>query len=145
MQERRDEIIELQCNIDDQTPESLGKTLEICLSEGALDAFFTPILMKKNRYGMMMTVLCKKEDREQMIRLIFQNTTTLGIRESIRPRYILKRSESSFDLEEGLFHQKDSERYGTKRNKVEYEDRADAARRLGISLKEVDEILSKKK
>ena len=80
-----DEILELNCNIDDMTGEAMGFALEQLMEHGALDAFTVPIGMKKSRPGVMLTVLCKEANKEEMVRLIFRHTTTLGIRGKALP------------------------------------------------------------
>ena len=81
----------LSAIIDDMTGEEIGFAMEQLLSGGALDVFTTPIGMKKNRSGVLLSVLCRAGDREKMARLIFRHTTTLGIRESLQNRYTLER------------------------------------------------------
>ncbi|WP_136797040.1 nickel pincer cofactor biosynthesis protein LarC [Desulfosediminicola ganghwensis] len=70
----------LQCNIDDMTGEMLGVTMEILMEAGAMDVHFTPIIMKKSRPATSLSLLCSEEDEENFKRLIFENTTTLGIK-----------------------------------------------------------------
>lgn len=87
-----DEVLILECNLDDTTPEVAGCLFEQLFSSGALDVFTTPVFMKKQRQGILMTVLCRPADREQMLDLIFRESTTFGIRERIEKRTILERS-----------------------------------------------------
>jgi pyridinium-3,5-bisthiocarboxylic acid mononucleotide nickel chelatase len=75
-----DRIVELQANIDDLSPEILGAVQTRLLKVGALDAFFTPIQMKKNRPGILLSVLCRPSDRQKMQELLFSETSTFGIR-----------------------------------------------------------------
>jgi uncharacterized protein (TIGR00299 family) protein len=81
----------LEANIDDLSPQVFGYLMERALAAGALDIFTTPVQMKKSRPGLLLTVLCKPEDREQLARLIFAETTTLGIRMRDERRYCLLR------------------------------------------------------
>ncbi|MBQ1493161.1 MAG: nickel pincer cofactor biosynthesis protein LarC [Blautia sp.] len=74
------EILELQTNVDDTTGEALGFLLEELMKAGALDASYTPIYMKKNRPGVLITVLCTPDMRGRMEDLLFAHTTTVGIR-----------------------------------------------------------------
>lgn len=74
-----DSIIEMSCNLDDMTPEEIGFCIEQLLLSPALEVFTTPIMMKKQRPGTMLTVLCKVEDIEIIRNLIFKHTTSLGI------------------------------------------------------------------
>ena len=78
--ESSDRIVELQANIDDLSPEILGAVQARLLKVGALDAFFTPIQMKKNRPGILLSVLCRPSDRQEIQELLFTETSTFGIR-----------------------------------------------------------------
>lgn len=75
-----DRIVELQANIDDLSPEILGAVQARLLKVGALDAFFTPIQMKKNRPGTLLSVLCRPSDRQKIQEILFTETSTFGIR-----------------------------------------------------------------
>ncbi|RMG51458.1 MAG: nickel pincer cofactor biosynthesis protein LarC [Acidobacteria bacterium] len=70
----------IEANIDDMSPEILGYVMERALAGGALDIFYTPIQMKKNRPGVLVTILSRTEDRERLIDLLFRETTTIGLR-----------------------------------------------------------------
>ena len=137
-----DEILELNCNIDDMTGEAMGFALEQLMEHGALDAFTVPIGMKKSRPGVMLTVLCKEPNKEEMVRLIFRHTTTLGIREKRCQRHILDRRMESVDTPYGKVHRKVSTGYGVQRAKYEYNDIARIAREQNISLFEVLEKMN---
>ena len=86
-----DTIIELRCNLDDMTGEDIGFAMEQLLAAGAADVFTTPVGMKKNRPGCLLTVLCREGQQGKMVALLFRHTTTLGIREGRHRRYILNR------------------------------------------------------
>jgi len=75
-----DRIVEIQANIDDLSPEILGAVQARLLKVGALDAFFTPIQMKKNRPGTLLSVLCRPLDRQKIQEILFTETSTFGIR-----------------------------------------------------------------
>ena len=81
----------IEANIDDLNAQVFGYLMEKTLAAGALDIFYTPVQMKKNRPGVLLTLLCKPEDRERMCDLIFRETTTLGVRYRNEQREILKR------------------------------------------------------
>ena len=74
------EIVLLECNIDDMTGEALGYALEQLLAAGALDAWFVPIYMKKNRPAVTLAVLCMPEIAPTLRRLLLRETRTLGVR-----------------------------------------------------------------
>ena len=75
-----DRIFILECCIDDMNPEVFGFLMDRLLEEGALDVYWIPVYMKKNRPGTMLQVLCKDEYRETLIHRILSETTSLGIR-----------------------------------------------------------------
>lgn len=77
---QRDSIIVVETCIDDMNPEMFGFVMERLFEDGALDVYWIPIFMKKNRPGTMVQVLCKKEQQETIIHRILSETTTLGVR-----------------------------------------------------------------
>jgi uncharacterized protein (TIGR00299 family) protein len=81
----------LECNLDDMTPELIGSLFSRLLEEGALDVFITPVQMKKNRPGAMLTILCSPDKRDKMFDLIFRESTTFGVREHDVRRTVLPR------------------------------------------------------
>jgi hypothetical protein len=81
----------LEANLDDMNPQIYGYFLEKALNAGALDVFATAVQMKKNRPGMLVTVLCKPQDAEVLTKLLFAETTTLGVRSHTAARRILPR------------------------------------------------------
>ena len=136
-EEQTDDILELSCNLDDMTGEEIGFAMEMLLESGALDVFTTPIGMKKNRPGTLFTVLCRMEDKDTLLPLIFRHTTTLGVRENRLRRYTLTRKTEIVDTPYGQIRQKVSTGYGVQRSKYEYEDLADIARANQLSLREL--------
>ena len=134
----RDSITELSCNLDDMTGEEIGFAMEQLLAAGALDVYTTAIGMKKNRPATMLTVLCRNEQKEEMVRLIFRHTTTLGIREAEFSRYTLQRHFETVETTYGPVRRKVVSGYGVSRSKAEYEDLAKIAREQGKGLRELD-------
>lgn len=132
-----DQILELSCNLDDMTPEALSYTIEILLNAGALDVFTTPIQMKKNRSGILLTCLCNMEQESIFSRLILEHTTTRGIR--IHPCYrrILDTSFEKVTTPYGVITIKISSGYGIHKFKPEYEDVAKAAKEHDVTFHEV--------
>lgn len=134
-------VSELRCNLDDMTPEAVAFATETLLNAGALDVFTTPVGMKKNRPGVLLTLLCRLEDRDSLLRLLFQHTTTLGVRETVCNRYTLHRSTRTLETEAGPVRIKESSGWGVSRRKPEYEDLARIARERGCSLEEAEKLL----
>ena len=139
-EENGGEVAELSCNLDDMTPEALGFVQEILFAAGALEVYTIPIGMKKSRPGILLTCMCRCNDKEKMVSLLFKHTTTLGIRESISRRYTLTRTMKEHETPYGVIREKVSEGYGVCRGKLEYEDLAKIAREQGMSLEEVEAL-----
>ena len=142
-EECSDTIVQLCCNLDDMTAEAIGFAEEQLFAAGALEVYTIPAQMKKSRPGILLSVLCQEKEKAKIIRLIFQHTTTLGIRENMSRRYILSRDVKNIKTELGEVHVKMSSGYGVVREKFEYEDIARIAREQGISLADVTKLISK--
>ena len=142
-EETGSEVAELSCNLDDMTPEALGFVQEILFAAGALEVYTIPIGMKKSRPGILLTCMCRCNDKEKMVSLLFKHTTTLGIRESISKRYTLTRTMKEHETPYGVVHEKVSEGYGVCRGKLEYEDLAKIAREQGMSLEDAKKLIGK--
>lgn len=140
-QEESTAIAQLACNLDDMTPEALGFAQERLWEAGALDVTTAPIGMKKNRPGVQLTCLCRLEDREKLMSVLFAHTTTLGVRESLCTRYTLARSQRTVETEHGPVRVKEARGWGVTREKPEYEDVAKIAREQGLTLDQVKELL----
>lgn len=130
-------ILELACNLDDMTPEAVGFAMEQLFAAGALDVYTTPIGMKKNRPGVLLTCMCREDDREAMLRTIFRHTSTLGVRVSVCDRYTLSRRRYAVQTPDGEIRVKESSGWGVLRRKAEFEDLARIARQTGKSIAEV--------
>jgi uncharacterized protein (DUF111 family) len=85
----------LQTNLDDINSEILGQVMERALKEGALDAFHTPVYMKKNRPGVLFTLLCASSDADKFSELILRETSAFGVRRSEADRRKLRRESKS--------------------------------------------------
>lgn len=90
-----EEIAVIEANLDDMNPQIYGYFLEKALSTGALDVYTTPVQMKKNRPGTLLTVLCKPQDTNALMSLIFAETTTFGARTYRAERRTLPREHVS--------------------------------------------------
>ena len=161
-------ICELSCNVDDMTGEDIAFAIETFLQNGALDAFTVPCTMKKGRPGVLVTVLCKDPDQKQMTKLILQHTTTLGVRNAIKKRWALSRTESETVIPNDVLanvtapdmpaeskaqelkttgndctiRSKTSTGFGITRNKYEHDDLEKIARTYGLTLAQVRALLA---
>lgn len=128
----------LQCNIDDMTGEMLGAAMDIFMDEGAMDVFFTPIQMKKNRPATCLSLLCAEMDEERFKRLLFLHTTTLGIRSFPVDKTVLDRTFETLETPLGSVSMKNAVLNGEViRAKPEFEDCRRIAREQGMSLADV--------
>ena len=134
-------VVEIQANIDDLSAEILAASQEHLLQAGALDVFFTPVQMKKNRPGTLLTVLCDRAHLDQIQQLIFHETTTFGLRFREASRRVLDRELRSVETELGPIRVKIG-RLGDEVVQVspEYEDCRSIARKISMPLKRVYEI-----
>src|SRR5262249_51689062 len=101
-----EEIIILEATVDDMTPQVFGYVMERALESGALDVFGTSVQMKKNRPGVLLTVLCRPEDAARLRELIFAETTTLGVRMRQETRATLARRHVSVQTKWGEIRMK---------------------------------------
>lgn len=139
-----DEVLILECNLDDTTPELVGCLFEKLLSEGALDVFTMPVQMKKQRPGILLSVLCLPADREKMIDLIFAESTTFGIRERLEKRTVLERSFQTLETPFGEVCMKIGKRNGQVVTAApEIEDCRKLAKENGIAVRDVYEAAKK--
>jgi pyridinium-3,5-bisthiocarboxylic acid mononucleotide nickel chelatase len=128
----------LEANLDDLNPQVFGYVMDRLLGEGALDVFGMPVQMKKNRPGMLLTVLCKPEDSGKLAQLIFTETTTLGVRRRDEMRQTLARRWESVGTPWGEVRIKIASMNGTVTNYApEYEDCRRIAAEHRVPLKAV--------
>jgi pyridinium-3,5-bisthiocarboxylic acid mononucleotide nickel chelatase len=133
-----EEITVLEANVDDMTPQVFGYVLEQALQNGALDAFGTPIQMKKSRPGMLLTVLCRTEDSQSLTKFILAETTTLGVRMRRENRAALTRRHVSVTTKWGDVRIKLANLNGSISNYApEYEDCRQIAKDQKVPLKTV--------
>lgn len=136
--EPAEQIAELCCNLDDMTPEAVGFAMEQLLQDGALDVYTTPIGMKKCRPGVLLTVLCRPEDRERLTQQLLRHTTTLGVRMAQLERRTLRRETRTVHTPDGDVRVKTAIGSGIAREKAEYDDLAQLARKKGCTLSEAE-------
>lgn len=131
-----DRVVVLECALDDATPQVLAHSMELALEQGALDVMAAPVTMKKGRLGTLLTVLARPGDEEALERLLFQETTTLGIRRREEERVVLERAFVTVDTQYGKIRMKIASAAGEVLNAMpEYEDCRRAAREHGIPLR----------
>lgn len=132
-----EKISVLETNIDDMNPQVYEYLIERLLSAGALDAFLTPIIMKKSRPAITLTVMCESEIAGRMEEIIFAESTTLGVRRHETERTVLQREQKTVKTSLGPVRIKICARAGKPVKTPEYEDCAAIARKTGLPLMEV--------
>ncbi len=132
-----DVVCRMETNIDDCSGEMLGFLMERLMEAGAKDVSYTPIYMKKNRPAYQVTVICRDEDADRMEDIIFEETTTIGIRKIKMERSILKRDIRTISTEFGEMKVKVCELPSGERIYPEYEEAVKICRKYGISYYEV--------
>ena len=132
-----DVVTELKAHIVDMTGEVLGFAMERLLEAGALDVAYIPAHMKKDRPGVVLVCLCRPGDGDRLAKEILKHTSTFGVRRTDCLRYAMKVSSERVETAFGPVARKTGEGYGQVKSKPEYEELADAARRGGVSLAEV--------
>ena len=131
-------ITVLQTQLDDLSPQVIGYAFDLLFAAGAVDVFAQSILMKKNRPGTLLTVLCAESAVEACEAVLFRETTTLGIRRTRQNRAVLDREMVEVETPYGAIAVKVGRADGTVLNvQPEFEDCARGARSHGVSLLEV--------
>lgn len=144
VQSDNEEITVLETNIDDTTSEILGFVSEKLMKAGALDVFFTPIFMKKNRPAFMLTVLSNPENEEAMVDVILKETSTLGIRKTVSFRYCMKREIVNVSTDLGEVRLKIASWGSFKKASPEYEDCKRIAEHTKLPLKHIYDMVLEK-
>lgn len=136
-----DRIVVIEATLDDTTPEVIGYVIEAALAEGALDAYATPAQMKKNRLGVTLTLLVGRHELDRFSRLVFRETTTIGLRHREVSRRVLDRQRVLVETSVGPIHMKVARLDGDVVNAApEYDDCSEAAVRTGVPLKTVQAL-----
>jgi pyridinium-3,5-bisthiocarboxylic acid mononucleotide nickel chelatase len=138
----KDTVVVLETNLDDISPEIIGYTTVILFAAGAYDVFTQPILMKKQRPGVLLSVICHPKKVETIENILFRETGTFGIRQSRLQRSILQREMRKVSTPWGEVRVKVGSRsQAAVISTPEYEDCASIAREHGIPLREVYEVV----
>ena len=138
-----DAVREISANIDDMTAEDLALARDLMLEAGALDAWISPIMMKKGRMGSMLTALCHADKEAAIKQIFFQHTTTLGVRAHSCERNLLKRSFEKITTPAGEFRLKKADGWGVNREKPEFDDIAAAVRSTRLPASQIRSALLK--
>ena len=136
-QETKDTIIKMETNIDDCSGEVLGFVMERLMKAGARDVHYVPVFMKKNRPAWVLNVICKEEDMETLQNIIFEETTTIGIRYSRMERTILPRETRTLPTPWGEVQVKVCTLNGKEQLYPEYESVAQLSREKEIPFAEI--------
>jgi uncharacterized protein (TIGR00299 family) protein len=136
-------LLLIETNIDDLSPQILGFVMERAFEFGALDCWFTPIQMKKNRPATMVSILCAKEKKDVLSELLFRETTTLGVRLTEVERNCLPRELVKISTEFGEIDVKTA-KYKEKiiNAKPEYEQIREIALKSNQPLREIERKVS---
>ena len=139
-----EEIVVLECEIDDMNPQLFGPLMDQLHGSGALDVFYAPVQMKKNRPGTLVTVVARPEDRSRLTGILFAETTTIGVRYREMRRERLDREVRTIATPVGPMRVKIATRDGAVMNaSPEFDDCARAAADHGLPIKEVQAIVTK--
>jgi len=137
-----DTIWKLECNVDDAPAEELGYCMDKLFAAGARDVHFIPCMMKKNRPGTMISVICSKEQIPTMEDILFHETTTIGIRRCSMERTVLPRKLRSIETAYGSLQVKECTLPdGTIRIYPEYDSMRELAEKTGKSMLEIRKLV----
>lgn len=123
----------IETHLDDETGENLGYVINLLMENGALDASYTPILMKKNRPANKLTVICRPSDKEQLIEMILKYTTAAGVRYYPTNRVVMNRSSESITVEGQSIRLKKLTYGSISKSAPEWDDVVSAAQKLNTT------------
>ena len=139
-----EQIVVLECEIDDMNPQIFGSVMDQLYAAGALEVYFASVQMKKNRPGTLLTILAKPEQRQQLLTIVFRETTTIGVRYHDVTRERLDREMLSVETPLGPVRFKVARFEGNVVNAApEFDDCQRLATERGIPIKDVQAIASK--
>ena len=135
-----EQLLMIETNIDDASPQIIGHVMDRAFALGARDCYFTPVQMKKNRPGVLLSVLCDRDLKETVMEMLFDETTTLGVRSYEVARRALERRMVTVQTAYGPIDVKVGNLNGRVVNAMpEFEQCREAASRAGVALKEVED------
>ena len=142
--EETERVIVIECEIDDMNPQLFGPLMDRLYADGALDVFYAPVQMKKNRPGTLVTVVSPLDRREALSSVLFTDSTTIGVRYQEVLRERLAREMRTVETPVGAIRFKVASRDGRVLNAApEFEDCAKAAAERGMSIKAVQALAQK--
>jgi uncharacterized protein (TIGR00299 family) protein len=137
-------LVMLETNIDDMSPQMFGYVMDKAFELGALDCYFTPVQMKKNRPGTLVSILCKPARQATLCEMLLVETTTLGVRSYEVERVALQRAIVTVETPYGAIDIKEASIDGRLlRAMPEYEQCRRAAQEAGVTLREVEQSARK--
>jgi pyridinium-3,5-bisthiocarboxylic acid mononucleotide nickel chelatase len=135
-----EQLLMIETNIDDASPQIMGHVMDRAFALGARDCYFTPVQMKKNRPGVLLSVLCDRDLKESVMEMLFNETTTLGVRSYEVARRALERRMVTVQTAYGPIDVKVGNLNGRVVNAMpEFDQCREAASRAGVALKEVED------
>jgi len=135
-----EQLLMIETNIDDASPQIIGHVMDRAFASGARDCYFTPVQMKKNRPGVLLSILCDRELKESVMEMLFKETTTLGVRSYEVARRALERRIVTVQTAYGPIDVKVGHLNGQVVNAMpEFEQCREAASKAGVALREVED------
>jgi uncharacterized protein (TIGR00299 family) protein len=132
-------LLMIETNIDDMSPQLFGHVMERAFELGARDCYFTPVQMKKNRPGMLLSILCRPNEREKFLQMLFAETTTIGARSYKVDRRALPRETVRVQTKFGAIDVKVVHSNGDVKAMPEFEQCRAVAQNAGVALREVQD------
>lgn len=132
-------ILCINCNVDDMTPEEIAFATERIAAAGAAEVYTVPAGMKKGRPGIQITAFCAPDRKEAVLSAFFKHTSTIGVRAFFQTGYRMESRVRKLETPDGTVHIKESTGFNQTRRKADYDDAASLAIRENISLREARE------
>ena len=132
-----DRVVVLETNIDNMTPEMLGFAMEKLFEAGAVDVFFTPVYMKKNRPAVLLTALSPLDKEKELVDAVLEHTTTLGVRRRVSERICMDREIITVRTKYGPVRVKTAKRGDIIKYNPEYENCRKIALKTGRPISEI--------
>ena len=137
-------VTKIECEIDDMNPQIFGAVMDRLYTAGALEVFYSPVQMKKNRPGTLMTIIARPGDRDALTEILFRETTTIGVRYQDMARQCLEREVVTVATSAGPVRFKVARRGATILNaQPEFDDLAKLSSERGIPIKEIQALAHK--